>query len=154
MIQGLTDDPRRDDLRWSQTQMIPNDPRWSQMVPDNPRWSQDDRRWSQMTPGDPRWYQMISDQMISEDLRRNDFWWFQIHMVPDDPNAIWGLTLESSTSAKSIRTYVRSFWREQFILLSLKMDRQTPVDRPQTRTFPGSLTSGLFLANICETPTV
>ena len=42
---------------------------------------------------------MISDdlrrEMISEDPRRDDLGLFQTHMVPDDQNAIWGLTLES-----------------------------------------------------------
>ena len=91
-------DPRRDDLRLSQAQMIADDPkcfqtRWSQMIPD---------------PCDPKWSQMIPDkiisdhpspgwsQMISDDPRRRDLRWFQTHKVPDDPNAIWGLTLESS----------------------------------------------------------
>ena len=45
--QMILDDPRQEDLWWSRTQTIPDEPRWSQMIPDDPR-------WSQMLPDDPR----------------------------------------------------------------------------------------------------
>ena len=33
--------------------------------------------------------------MISEDPKRDDLRWFQYHMGPDDPHAIWGFSLGS-----------------------------------------------------------
>ena len=46
---------------------------------------------------------MISDEIISEDLRRDDPKLLRIHMVPDYPNAIWGLSLESCVYLSSFR---------------------------------------------------
>ena len=123
--------PDPDDPRWSQ--MITDDPRWSQMIPEDPRMvpddpRRDDARWCQMISGETRWYQMISDEMISEDPRRDDPRWFQTHMVPDDPNAIWGLSLESFTNKRSLTIYVRSL--SPFRIVSILMENGSPT--PQT----------------------
>ncbi len=87
----VANESRRDEHRWYRQRKNTNSPRWSQMIQaiqDDPRWyqmipdemisddSSDDPRWSQMIPDDPRWPQMIPD----------DPRWSQTQMILDEPS--------------------------------------------------------------------